>query len=155
MFEAILSDVGTLIAIGFEWSMQCHEEVPFESYALGRELAAGVPPQIADYFDSYYEFTLCESWQSGQADPVEDTPVASDLPALILAGQYDPVTPPEWGLLAAETLDNDYFYEFPGLGHGVMRSDQCGLEIGLQFLDDPTGPPDASCLEEYQGPTFW
>jgi uncharacterized protein (DUF885 family)/pimeloyl-ACP methyl ester carboxylesterase len=153
-FEGILSDTGTAIAIGFEWSLQCNEEVPFESYELGRELAAGLPPQIADYFDSYFEFTLCESWQAGQADPVENTAVVSDLPALILAGQFDPVTPPEWSQLAAETLSNHFYYEFPGQGHGIMRSDPCGLKIGLQFLEDPTREPDASCLDELTGPEF-
>ncbi len=153
-FEGILSDTGTLIAIGFEWSLQCNEEVPFESYELGRELAAGLPPQIAEYFDSYFEFTLCESWQAGQADPVENKAVVSDLPALVLAGQFDPVTPPEWSRLAAETLSNHFYYEFPGAGHGIMRSDECGLEIGLQFLEDPTREPDASCIEELTVPDF-
>jgi pimeloyl-ACP methyl ester carboxylesterase len=153
-FEGLLSDSGTFMAMGFEWSMMCNEEVPFESYALGRDLAADLPPPIAEYFDAYYEFTLCESWSSGQAEPVENTAVASDIPALILAGQYDPVTPPDWGRLAAKTLGNDFFYEFPGLGHGIMRSDACGLEIGLQFIDDPTAAPDASCIEKLTGPDF-
>lgn len=154
-FEGILSDTGTFIAIGFEWSLQCHEEVPFESYELGRELAADLPSQIAEYFDSYYEFTVCKSWQAGQADPVENTAVASDLPALVLAGQFDPVTPPEWSRLAAETLSNHFYYEFPGFGHGIMRSDKCGLEIGLQFLKDPTSEPDASCMDELTVLDFW
>jgi pimeloyl-ACP methyl ester carboxylesterase len=102
----------------------------------------------------YYEFTLCESWQSGQADPIENTAVVSDIPALIFAGQFDPVTPPEWGQLAAETLSNHFFYEFPGLGHGIMRSNECGLEIGLQFIEDPTSEPDVSCIEELAAPDF-
>jgi len=148
IMEGILSDTGTLIAIGFEWSLQCNEEVPFESYELGRELAVGLPPQVGEYYDSYFEFTLCESWQAGQADPVENMAVSSDLPSLVLAGQFDPVTPPEWGQMAAETLSNHYYYEFPGLAHGIMRSNVCGLEIGLQFLEDPASEPDASCMDE-------
>jgi pimeloyl-ACP methyl ester carboxylesterase len=155
ILEGVLSDSGTAMAMGFEWSMQCNEEVSFESYELGRELAADLPPQIANYFDSYFEFTLCDSWQSGRADAVENEPVASDIPSLVLAGQYDLITPPEWSRMAAETLSKHYYYEFPGLTHGIMRSDQCGLEIGLQFLADPTSEPDATCLEEYTGPTFW
>ena len=146
--ESILTDSGNFMAMGFEWSMMCNEEVPFESYELGRKLAVGVPPQIAEYFDSYYEFALCKSWQAGQADPVENTAVVSDIPALIYAGGYDLVTPPEWGQMAAETLSNHFFYEFPGLGHGVMRSNACGLEIGLQFLDIPTSEPDSVCMSE-------
>jgi pimeloyl-ACP methyl ester carboxylesterase len=146
--EYIFSDAGTGMAMGFEWSMMCNEEVPFESYELGRELAAHLPPQVATYFDSYFEFTLCESWQSGQADPVENTPVFSDIPALILTGRYDPVTPPEWSRMAAETLTNYFFYEFPDLTHGIIRSNACGLEIGLQFIDDPTSEPDTSCINK-------
>jgi pimeloyl-ACP methyl ester carboxylesterase len=146
-YEGLLSDSGTFMAMGFEWSMMCNEEVPFESYELGRQLAADIPAQVGDYFDSYYEFTLCESWQSGQADPIENTAVVSDIPALILAGQYDPVTPPEWSRLTAETLSHHYYYEFPGLSHGIMRSNQCGLNIGLQFLADPSIEPDASCID--------
>jgi pimeloyl-ACP methyl ester carboxylesterase len=153
-FEGLLADTGTFMAMGFEWSMMCNEEVPFESYELGRELAADLPPQIAEYFDSYYEFTLCESWQSGLADPVENTPVFSDVPALVLAGQYDPITPPEWSRLAADTLSNHFFYEFPGLSHGIMRSNKCGLSIGLQFLDDPLLEPNASCIDALTGPDF-
>jgi pimeloyl-ACP methyl ester carboxylesterase len=145
--EDRLSDAGTAMAMGFEWSMMCNEEVPFESYELGRQLAADLPPQVGDHFDSYYEFTLCESWQAGQADPVENTPAVSDIPALIFAGRFDPVTPPEWSRLAAETLSRHYYYEFPGLSHGIMRSNQCGLNIGLQFLENPSIEPDASCID--------
>jgi pimeloyl-ACP methyl ester carboxylesterase len=155
ILAGVLSDTGNMIALGYEWSMQCNEEVAFESYEEARELAADLPPQVAEYFESYLEFTLCEWWESGRADPVENEPVASDIPSLVFAGQYDPITPPAWSQMAAETLSNHYYYEFPGLTHGIMRSDQCGLEIGLQFLDDPGSEPDASCLEAYTGPTFW
>ena len=71
-----------------------------------------------------------------------------------LSGQYDPITPPAWGQLAAETLSHSFFYEFPGIGHGVMRSNQCGLEIGLAFLDDPAAEPDTSCIDDLAGPEF-
>lgn len=144
--ESILTDSGNFMAMGFEWSMMCNEEVPFESYEQGRELATGLPPQISTYFDSYYEFTLCKSWQAGRAEPIENKPVVSDIPALVLVGGYDPVTPPEWSRMAAETLSNHFFYEFPGLSHGIMRSNACGLEIGLQFLDNPTLEPNAACM---------
>jgi pimeloyl-ACP methyl ester carboxylesterase len=147
-FESLVTDSGTFMAMGFEWSMMCNEEVPFESYELGREIAADLPPQIGAYFDSYYEFTLCESWQAGQADPVENTAVISDIPTLVLAGGYDPVTPPGWSQLAAETLNNHFYYEFPDLTHGIMRSNACGLEIGLQFINDPTSEPDSTCISE-------
>jgi pimeloyl-ACP methyl ester carboxylesterase len=80
--------------------------------------------------------------------------VVSDVPALVLAGQFDPITPPEWGRLATETLSNSFFYEFPGMGHEIMTSNRCALQIGLHFLADPTVEPDSSCLEALSGPKF-
>jgi hypothetical protein len=32
------------------------------------------------------------------------------------------------------------------MAHGVMRSDPCALQIGLDFLDDPAHEPEASCV---------
>jgi hypothetical protein len=40
------------------------------------------------------------------------------------------------------------------MGHGVMRVDECALNIGLQFLDDPTTEPDSSCMDELSGLEF-
>jgi hypothetical protein len=60
-FGSIRSDMGTYMAMGFEWSLMCNEEIPCESYEFGRASAANLPSQIADYFDSYDEFMLCES----------------------------------------------------------------------------------------------
>ena len=77
-------------------------------------------------------------------------PVLASVADRLVAG---PV-PPEWGRLAPETLGNHFFYEFPGLGHGIMRSDVCGLEGGLQFIDDHTAEPDVSCIDQLAGPDF-
>ena len=126
----------------------------FESYEGALAVAADLAPAVRDHFASPGYFAICGVWQSGQADPVEDEAVVSEIPTLILSGQYDPITPPAWGQLAAETLSHSFFYEFPGIGHGVMRSNQCGLEIGLAFLDDPAAEPDASCIDDLAGPEF-
>ncbi len=47
-----------------------------------------------------------------------------------------------------------FFYEFPGAGHDVIHSHGCALQIGLQFLDDPTIEPDAACLDGLTGSDF-
>ena len=142
------------ISLGMHYNVQCREEVAFESYEGALAAAADVAPAVRDHFASPGYFAVCGVWQSGQADPVEDEAVVSEIPTLILSGQYDPITPPAWGQLAAETLSHSFFYEFPGIGHGVMRSNQCGLEIGLAFLDDPASEPDASCIDDLAGPEF-
>lgn len=142
------------ISLGMHYNVQCREEVAFESHERALALSANLPPSLIQHFASPGYFAVCESWRPGQVDPVEDEPVFSDIPTLILSGQYDPITPPAWGQLAGETLSNSFFYEFPGVGHGVMRSNQCGLDIGMQFLAEPMIEPDASCLDGLSSPKF-
>ena len=132
---------------GMYYSVICREEVPPNSYETAQELAADLPTQIQDHYVSPVLFTICETWSSGQADPAEKEVVVSSLPALILTGQYDPITPPPYNKQIADSLSNSYFYEIPGIGHGAMRGDACALEIALQFLDDPDSEPDSSCLQ--------
>jgi pimeloyl-ACP methyl ester carboxylesterase len=116
-----------------------------------------LPPALADHYLALFaewQFKLCTAWIIEPADPVVNTPVSSEVPVLILAGQFDPITPSEWGQLAAEALPNSVFYEFPGMGHGVMDGNWCALEIGLSFFDEPAIIPDASCLDRLPGPGF-
>jgi hypothetical protein len=98
--------------------------------------------------------TMCRIWKVHEASANENQPVQSDIPTLVLAGQYDPITPPAWGQQAAESLSNSFFYEFPGFGHGVSIDDACPESITQAFLHNPAAAPDATCLAEMSGPDF-
>jgi pimeloyl-ACP methyl ester carboxylesterase len=90
---------------------------------------------------------ICDAWQVIAADSLENEPVTSDIPTLILAGDYDPVTPPEFGQDTAVYLPNAYYFEFEGIGHGVANSTPCGMELITTFLNQPDAAPDAACME--------
>ena len=157
ILNAVSPSALDVMSAGVFYSLACREEVPFDSYENALAQAADLPPAIADHYlfhFAFWQFSLCEAWAIEPDDPVVNEPVSSDVPALVFAGQFDPITPSEWGQLAAETLSNSFFYEFPNLGHGVMDSNRCALQIGLQFLDEPTTEPDASCLENLSGLDF-
>jgi len=149
-----LSSYSENVATGVYYSSVCRDEVLFDSNEHALEVVTRYPPQWADYYDLSSFFRACEAWGVGVADPVENEPVASDIPALVFAGYFDPITTPEWCQRAAETLSNSYYFEFPNVAHGVMRSDECALRIGLAFLDDPWTEPDASCLHRLTVPDF-
>jgi len=142
------------VATGVYYSSVCRDEVEFDSMEHVQATLADYPPQYVPYYDLSSFFSTCEWWGAGQADPIENEAVVSDIPALILAGHFDPITSPEWGRLAAATLSSSWYLEFPNMGHGVMRADACGLSIGLQFLDDPSSEPDAECIDELPKLTF-
>ena len=95
----------------------------------------------------------CDVWRAPPADPSVTDPVHSEVPTLILAGRFDPITPPEWGRRAAAGLDRSYFRELPAAGHGVSL-EGCAGEIVDAFLDDPTTEPDPGCVDQL-GPPQW
>lgn len=139
------------------YSIQCYEETPFDTYAHTQAKAAGLPAPVVDFYTgafAKFHFDLCASWRVAPANAIEQAPVTTDVPALVLAGQFDPITPPAWGRSTAEALPASFFYEFPGLGHGVMRADACGRAVGLQFIDNPLTEPDTSCIQTLPAPAF-
>jgi pimeloyl-ACP methyl ester carboxylesterase len=87
------------------------------------------------------------------APPEFNEPVVSDVPALVLADEYDPITPPADSRAAAETLSSSTFVEFPGLGHGAVFSAPCPEAVYKSFLADPSAP-DTSCVAG-MGPPAW
>jgi pimeloyl-ACP methyl ester carboxylesterase len=140
--------IGAPTSTGLFWSSTCREEVPFEIGLPESLEAAVVPSVLRDHFSPQYAFEVCTHWNIPPAAEIESQAVVSDIPTLIFSGSYDPVTPPGWAALAAQTFATHYYYEFPDMSHGVMRSNPCALQIGMAFLDDPLQTPDTACMDE-------
>ena len=140
------------LSIGQFLSVECHEEVPFSDPAGVRALAEAFP-RLAPLVDgamvqSEYAFEFCPAWGAGIADPIENEPVVSDIPTLVLAGRFDPITPPENGRSTSDRLENSWFVEFPTLSHGTAFVEGCPRSITLAFLADPNTDPDRTCVAE-------
>ena len=90
----------------------------------------------------------CTAWEYEKQDPGDREVASSDVPTLILAGQLDTMTPPAWAYDTALPLGNAYVAEVPGYGHSPTFSGPCPASMALEFLANPTGPPDDSCLAE-------
>ncbi len=142
---------------GMQLSVQCHEEISFSN--PDDFVASSNYPYLDAIVESsavtgQFGFAVCDLWQAGQADAIENEPVSSDIPTLILAGEYDPITPPAWGQSVAEQLSNHYYFEFPGIGHGASLSGDCPLAITQAFIADPSREPDAACMAAMGSPAF-
>ena len=139
------------MSLGMQLSVQCNEEFSFSSLEEYEALLDDYP-QLRGFLEDALVgkpgFTICEEWDSGQADPIENEPVWSDVPTLVMAGEFDPITPPAWAHLAAETLPNATVVEFSGVGHGASVVEGCPRDMLIAFLSDPTSPPDDACLAE-------
>jgi hypothetical protein len=87
-------------------------------------------------------------------DPADYAPVESDLPALLIEGAMDPITPPPLAKAILPGFANATYVEFPYAGHGPSRSVECAGQMLNAFFDDPTAEPDLSCVDEMEVPEF-
>ncbi|MDE2835888.1 MAG: alpha/beta fold hydrolase [Chloroflexota bacterium] len=139
------------ISVGMYYSTQCQNEIAF---ALEERLTASVAanPLFARMQDPEGTFARdvlesCRTWDVPASRAVENEPVRSDIPTLVLAGEFDPITPPALGMAVAANLSNVTFIEFPSIGHGVLNEGDCGRDVVVAFLDGDDAP-DASCASE-------
>ncbi|PJF45047.1 MAG: hypothetical protein CUN55_00910 [Phototrophicales bacterium] len=144
-------------ANAFFMALQCQEEFYFSSYDIAVETAAArnTDRTIADsqLYDVERMAEECPHWFSTAAPESSNERIYSDIPTLVVSGEFDPITPPQWAKIARETLSNSYYFSFPGLGHGVIDGHPCVSKIFSDFLDDPYTQPDASCRAEMR--TDW
>ena len=73
----------------------------------------------------------------------------SSIPTLITVNQFDPVTPPENGKIMMETLSNGHLFILDEGGHGGGDVN-CRNKVMIDFMHDPNGELDASCLNVYK-----
>ena len=141
------------VSRGMYLSVMCNEELTFSSSEKLRAELLNYP-QLASLYSNNLQgellFDICDIWGAGQAAPQANLAVSSDLPVLIFNGEFDPVTPPEWGERAAETLENSFVFQFPGIGHGASFVEGCPQSIFTAFLLDPGKKPDGACIEEME-----
>jgi len=105
-------------------------------------------------FWALWDLEPCRIFGAARGDPAAHGPVTSEIPTLILSGEYDPITPPAWGKRALATLDRGSMVVFPGVGHGVLGSNTCAEDIVNRFLNDPTVAVDESCAAALDLPRF-
>ncbi len=67
---------------------------------------------------------------------------------MVVAGEFDPITPPSFGEGVANRLSNAIFVVYPGLAHGVAFSEGCPIDVTLAFLADPGAPLDTTCVDD-------
>jgi pimeloyl-ACP methyl ester carboxylesterase len=115
-----------------------------------------VEPETRHYFLTALQddYANCQLWHVQPVPAVQWQPVTSAIPTLILAGEYDPATPPAYGMLAAQTLSRSYFFLFAGTGHGVVGRNSCATSMFLAFLELPTEKPDTTCMAGVGEPLF-
>jgi pimeloyl-ACP methyl ester carboxylesterase len=146
------------VSWGMYFSVECAEDLAFSTPGAVADAGQAYPQQIRAYELSGLEgeFPVCRAWNVPAVAKSESLPVTSSIPTLVLEGEYDPITPPSNGALAAESLHNSYQFLFPATGHGVFlfNTSSCPTTIVVQFERNPAQRPDGSCIAGMSEPQF-
>jgi pimeloyl-ACP methyl ester carboxylesterase len=139
-------------AEGAFYTVLCAEEVGFNNRSAAETAArqAGLPLAELLYTQVERIFEHCRDWNVPTSAAIETQPVSSPVPALILSGEYDPLTPYRWAELAAKGLPDSKVLKFPAVGHKVFNLGNCPQGIVAEFITNPLKPLDTTCIEELQ-----
>lgn len=138
---------------GMYYSVICAEDADFKASDANVDgirpfFAEGAEGEMQSYLDA------CAIWEVDQLPPSVDEAVISDIPTLLFSGYYDPITPPIFADLVAESLSNAYSIVQPTGSHGAAFDNACTNDILRQFLENPDQEPDSSCKDEISPTAF-
>jgi len=133
------------IAQGMELAVVCAEDFPRfpphtsadNNYLLGDTMRRSTDIQ-------------CGIWPRGQVPADFSQPVISDKPVLLLSGEFDPVTPPEYAEMVLQHLSNGRHLVAPGQGHSVAGKGCLGDLVTEFILAADHSELDPSCLTQLQ-----
>jgi pimeloyl-ACP methyl ester carboxylesterase len=121
--------MGRSIAYGMHLSVLCPEDV--DGLTDAQVKAATGATRIGSYIIDEYR-TGCALWPKAKVAPDFRTPVTARVPVLLVSGQYDPVTPPEFGDRIAKSLPLAKHIVVPNNGHG--SASRCPRAAALYVL---------------------
>jgi len=145
--------IGSSLASGMQNSVICSEDEPlFAASAIDR-LRIARTYQGLDQLDALAE--ICKVWPRGPVDSDLHSALHSDIPALLLSGEADPVTPPEYAERAARGFGQHRSLVLRGEGHGQVAT-SCVPNLMAEFLDGAKPELlDATCLDRHRPAPFF
>ena len=101
----------------------------------------------ADPLDRIVDQGICTGWSELGPPPI--IPTGTNIPTLVLAGQFDPNASPLLSRHIAELIgDRARWVEFPLIGHNVWHISPCATTLVAAFIAQPGKALDISCAQQ-------
>ena len=135
---------GIDIAMGMHASVVCSEDIHRLSTDLRAELKTSYIGRTM-----FSELSkVCSVWPSNKVDNTFSAPISNNIPTLLLSGELDPATPPDWATLAMADMKNAKHFIAPHAAHGVAMQ-SCANRLVAQLVNEgSTAELDGDCLKE-------
>lgn len=127
-----IRNMSDAMSIGMHNSVMCTEDVPFFASENIDKIKLDATYMGSDIVEMLA--TMCELWPTGPIDEGFRTPLVSDKPVLLISGTADPITPPEYAELVAQSLSNSKHIVLNGLGHTQLGSG-CMPTVMAKFIE--------------------
>lgn len=144
---------GDAVAEGMNNTVVCAEDVPFY------RVTAAERAQIAKTFLGTSQLdgleAICGIWPHGPVDPDFHQPLHSTVPALLLSGSNDPITPPRYAARASRGFEHSISLVLRGFGHGQL-TDPCMAGVMARFVGRATvAGLDTTCTRHLEPTPFF
>lgn len=139
---------------GMYLSVTCAEDLPWIKPGEGERMAENT--FLGDY-RLRQQREACALWPRAEIERDYAQPVKSDVPVLILTGEWDPVTPPSNAERVAKTLTNSLNIVVPHGAHGLggLEGMDCIGNLITEFIDRGTTKGlDTACVKNIRRKGF-
>lgn len=107
---------------------------------------------VGDYRTRRHQ-RACQEWPHGTIPAVYYQPLRSDVPVLMLSGQFDPATPARFGTAAAQFLPNNRQLVIRNVAHNY--GSDCIRNIAAEFIAKRSAREiNTGCIERLRPPEF-
>jgi len=140
-----------LISQGMQVAVQCNEDATFakaKEFVAARDTHRPVAALALSPLFNEAILEVCAAWGLKATSPAQSQAVHSVVPALLIGGELDPITPPSNAREAANTLSRSTVVIYPRGGHTPSILSACLNGVVARFYDDPVARPDSSCLAQ-------
>lgn len=145
---------GDFLAEGLYLCITCSEDVPFIK-------SKEVIPLTRNTFMGTYRIRqqqlACANWARGFIPNDFLQPVRSNLPVLIISGNYDPVTPVSMARNIAAFLPNSQLVVIPQMSHlfDGLSNEECFDKMVMEFITNSgKSKVDTRCITSMQPPPY-
>lgn len=141
---------------GMYLTVTCAEDIPWVKRSEGESRNFKLNTFLGDYrLEQQRE--ACALWPRATVNSDYFKPVRSDVPVLIITGEWDPVTPPANGEFVARTFPNSLQVVVPHGAHGLGGLDgmDCIERLSTEFVAGGTTKGlDTSCVKNIRRKGF-
>jgi pimeloyl-ACP methyl ester carboxylesterase len=139
--QMLMGQLSEQIMHGMQLSVMCSED--------GDALRADEADRDSVLGTEFVDYTVaqCGAWVRGSMPADFHQPFKSDVPVLLLSGEFDPVTPPRYGEQVLAGLSRGRHLVLNGQGHNVIGIG-CMPKLAARFIDTADAKAlEAQCLD--------